>query len=59
MTTWMLGHYDIWKAAVTGASVTNQLDQYNLSDSPEIQLSGRRLELRGDGPRPSTGLRAG
>jgi dipeptidyl aminopeptidase/acylaminoacyl peptidase len=32
MTTWMLGHYDIWKAAVTGASVTNQLDQYNLSD---------------------------
>ena len=33
MTTWMLGHYDIWKAAVTGASVTNELDQYNLSDS--------------------------
>jgi dipeptidyl aminopeptidase/acylaminoacyl peptidase len=34
MTTWMLGHYpDLWKAAVTGASVTNQLDQYNLSDS--------------------------
>lgn len=33
MTTWMLGHYDIWKAAVTGASVTNQLDQYDLSDS--------------------------
>ena len=33
MTTWMLGHYDIWKAAVTGASVTNQLDQYDLSDA--------------------------
>jgi dipeptidyl aminopeptidase/acylaminoacyl peptidase len=32
MTTWMLGHYDIWKAAVAGAPVTNQLDQYNLSD---------------------------
>jgi dipeptidyl aminopeptidase/acylaminoacyl peptidase len=32
MTTWLLGHYDVWKAAVTGASVTNQLDQYNLSD---------------------------
>jgi len=32
MTTWMLGHYDIWRAAVTGASMTNQLDQYNLSD---------------------------
>jgi len=28
----MLGHYDIWRAAVTGASMTNQLDQYNLSD---------------------------
>jgi dipeptidyl aminopeptidase/acylaminoacyl peptidase len=24
-----------WKAAVTGASVTNQLDQYNLSDSAD------------------------
>ena len=33
MTTWMLGHYDIWKAGVTGASVTSQLDQYNLSDA--------------------------
>ncbi len=33
MTTWMLGHYDVWKAAVTGASVTNQLDQYDLSDA--------------------------
>ena len=32
MTTWMLGHYDVWKAGVTGASVTSQLDQYNLSD---------------------------
>ena len=38
MTTWMLGHYDIWRAAVTGASVTNQLDQYNLSDG----AAGRR-----------------
>jgi dipeptidyl aminopeptidase/acylaminoacyl peptidase len=33
MTTWMLGHYDVWKAGVTGASVTSQLDQYNLSDA--------------------------
>ena len=34
MTSWVLGRYpDVWKAAVTGASVTSQLDQYNLSDS--------------------------
>ncbi len=34
MTTWMTGHYpDLWKCAVTGASVTNRLDQYNFSDS--------------------------
>jgi dipeptidyl aminopeptidase/acylaminoacyl peptidase len=33
MTTWMTGHYpDIWKCAVTGASVTNRLDQSNFSD---------------------------
>jgi len=34
MTTWMTGHYpEMWKCAVTGASVTNRLDQYNFSDS--------------------------
>jgi acetyl esterase/lipase len=34
MTTWMTGHYpDIWKCAVTGASVTNRLDQTNFGDS--------------------------
>jgi dipeptidyl aminopeptidase/acylaminoacyl peptidase len=33
MTTWMTGHYpDLWKCAVTGASVTNRLDQQNFSD---------------------------
>ena len=33
MTTWMTGHYpDMWKCAVTGASVTNRLDQQNFSD---------------------------
>ena len=31
MTTWMTGHYpDMWKCAVTGASVTNRLDQVQL-----------------------------
>lgn len=32
MTTWLLGHYGIWKTAVAGAAVTNMMDQYNLAD---------------------------
>jgi dipeptidyl aminopeptidase/acylaminoacyl peptidase len=32
MTTWMLGHYDIWKAAVAGAAVTDEIDQQTLGD---------------------------
>jgi dipeptidyl aminopeptidase/acylaminoacyl peptidase len=32
MTSWLIGHYHIWKAAVAGASVTDMNEQYNLSD---------------------------
>jgi dipeptidyl aminopeptidase/acylaminoacyl peptidase len=32
MTSWLIGHYQIWKAAVAGAPVTDQYDEYNLSD---------------------------
>ena len=32
MTTWLIGHYQIWKTAVAGAAVTNMYDQYNLAD---------------------------
>jgi dipeptidyl aminopeptidase/acylaminoacyl peptidase len=32
MTTWMIGHYQIWKGAVAGAAVTDKVDQYNLAD---------------------------
>ncbi|MCU1348300.1 MAG: hypothetical protein JWO56_1330 [Acidobacteria bacterium] len=32
MTSWMIGHYPIFKAAVSGAAVNNLLDAYNLSD---------------------------
>jgi dipeptidyl aminopeptidase/acylaminoacyl peptidase len=32
MTSWMIGHYQIWKAAVAGASVTDLNEEYNLSD---------------------------
>ena len=33
MTSWMIGHYPIFKAAVSGAAVNNLVDQYNLGDS--------------------------
>jgi len=32
MTSWLVGHYQIWKAAVAGAPVTDVYDEYNLSD---------------------------
>ena len=32
MTSWLIGHYQIWKVAVAGAAVTNMYDQYNLAD---------------------------
>jgi dipeptidyl aminopeptidase/acylaminoacyl peptidase len=32
MTTWLIGHYQIWKAAVAGASITDWNEEYNLSD---------------------------
>lgn len=32
MTTWLIGHYHIWKAAMAGAPVTNIVDQYDLAD---------------------------
>jgi dipeptidyl aminopeptidase/acylaminoacyl peptidase len=33
MTTWLLGNYSGWRAAVAGAAVTDNLDQYNLGDA--------------------------
>jgi len=32
MTTWLIGHYQGWRAAVSGAPVTDWLDQYNMGD---------------------------
>jgi dipeptidyl aminopeptidase/acylaminoacyl peptidase len=37
MTTWLIGHYHIWKAAMAGAAVTDWVDMYNLGDS-NVQL---------------------
>jgi dipeptidyl aminopeptidase/acylaminoacyl peptidase len=33
MTTWLIGHFNIWRAAIAGAPVTNWLDQYDLGDA--------------------------
>jgi dipeptidyl aminopeptidase/acylaminoacyl peptidase len=32
MTTWLIGHYHIWKTAIAGAAVTDWADMYNLGD---------------------------
>ncbi len=32
MTSWLVGHYQIWKAAMAGAPVTDLYDEYNLAD---------------------------
>ncbi|MEO8033208.1 MAG: S9 family peptidase [Acidobacteriota bacterium] len=43
MTSWMIGHYPIFKAAVSGAAVNNLLDAYTLSDGNQ----GRRYSMGG------------
>jgi dipeptidyl aminopeptidase/acylaminoacyl peptidase len=37
MTTWLAGHYPVWKAAVAGAAVTDWVEMYNLSDGNVVQ----------------------
>jgi len=43
MTSWLIGHYKIWKAAMAGAPVTDICDEYNLSDGNVIN----RYSFRG------------
>jgi dipeptidyl aminopeptidase/acylaminoacyl peptidase len=43
MTSWLIGHYQIWKAAVAGAPVTDLYDEYNLSDGN----AGDRYSFKG------------
>lgn len=33
MTSWLEGHYDVWKVAVAGAAVNNLVDEFDLSDN--------------------------
>ena len=37
MTSWMIGHYPIFRAAVSGAAVNNLVDQYTLSDGNQLR----------------------
>ena len=32
MTSWLIGHYHIWKVAISGAAVNDEVDEYALSD---------------------------
>ncbi|MEO6836473.1 MAG: S9 family peptidase [Candidatus Tumulicola sp.] len=33
LTTWLIAHYHVWRAAVSGAAVNDETDEYNLSTS--------------------------
>src|SRR5271170_4881587 len=32
MTSWLIGHYHIWKTAISGAAINNMAEYYDLSD---------------------------
>lgn len=49
MTTWLIGHYQGWKAAMAGAAVIDLADDYNLNDvSLFIRAYGDTLSFPGD-----------
>jgi dipeptidyl aminopeptidase/acylaminoacyl peptidase len=33
LTSWLIGHYHTWRAAISGAAVNSEFDEYNLSTS--------------------------
>ena len=41
MTSWLTGHYHIWKAAVSGAAPNSRANTYNLSDYNVIERFAR------------------
>ena len=50
MTSWMIGHYPVWKAAVAGAAITDWSEMYNLSDgnvTTAFQVGGSPYVGRG------------
>lgn len=49
MTSWLIGHYQIWKAAMAGAPVTDLYDEYNLADgNATVRYSFRGSPFVGD-----------
>lgn len=60
MTTWLAGHYPVWKAAVAGAAVTDWVEMYDLSDGnvnisdqvgmPSPYVEGGMAEYRRQSP---------
>lgn len=49
MTTWLIGHYTGWKAAMAGAAVIDLVDDYNLNDlSLFIRAYGETLSFPKD-----------
>lgn len=49
MTTWLIGHYTGWKAAMAGAAVIDLVDDYNLNDlSLYIRAYGETLSFPKD-----------
>ena len=53
MTTWLAGHYPVWKAAVAGAAVTDWVEMYDLSDGNVTQV-----EATGASPYVGDGMAA-
>jgi dipeptidyl aminopeptidase/acylaminoacyl peptidase len=51
LTSWLIGHYTIWKAAVSGAAVNDFIEEYDLSDVFDYMpsLMGGLSPWRGDG----------
>ncbi|MGA2847154.1 MAG: S9 family peptidase, partial [Candidatus Acidiferrales bacterium] len=41
MTSWLLGHYHIWKTAISGAAPNSRANTYNLSDYNVIERFAR------------------
>lgn len=51
LTSWLIGHYDLWRAAVSGAAVNDFIEEYDLSDVFDYMpsLMGGLSPWRGSG----------
>ena len=52
LTTWLIGHYQVWRAAVSGAAVNDETEEYNLSISNvQNRYYLKSSPYAGDGPK--------